>query len=456
MKIRYKLTLLFILIVAIILVAASLSIYFFSANYRIEDFYNRLHSKASNTAQLLIQIEEVSPELLEKMERNNPYSLPNERITIYNFKNQVLYSSDTLQSLKVTADFLDQIRLHETIRFNAGDYEILGFLYKDRYDRFVVIIGATDIYGLSKLKNLRTILTIVIAISILIVSVAGWIYSGRFLKPISNFIKRADEISITSLNLRLETGNEQDEMTLLAKTFNVMLDRLEGSFEIQKNFIANASHEIRNPLTSITGQLEVTLLKQHSEIDYQDVIKSVLEDIKTLNSLTNRLLLLAQASAENKDSFTKIRIDDTLWAAKEELRKRKQDFIINIDFDPMLDDDNKLTINGDKQLIYVAIINLLENGCKYSASNSVDVYVQYYKKHITMSFFNNGIPILKEEFDTIFEPFNRGKNAQQIKGHGIGLSLVKRIIILHDGAISFRSHYGKTIFKVRLPLINRN
>ena len=121
--------------------------------------------------------------------------------------------------------------------------------------------------------------------------VAGWFYSGRALKPISDVVKKVEEISITSLNLRVFEGNGKDEIGRLAKTFNNMLERLETSFGMQKNFIANASHELRTPLTSINGQLEVLMMKDRSTDDYKSALGSVLDDIKSLIDLSNRLLL---------------------------------------------------------------------------------------------------------------------------------------------------------------------
>lgn len=153
MNIRTKLTLLFIVIVAVIITLASFSIYYSSADYRQDDFYNRLMNKAINTAKLLIEVEEVDASLLRRIERDNPLSLPREKIIIYNFKNEILFSTDEEKEIKINSNLLDQIRLEDQIRFTQGEFEVLGFLYSDKYDRFVVVTGAVDIYGL---KNFKT------------------------------------------------------------------------------------------------------------------------------------------------------------------------------------------------------------------------------------------------------------------------------------------------------------
>ena len=111
----------------------------------------------------------------------------------------------------------------------------------------------------------------------------------------------------------------------LAKTFNKMLERLETSFAMQKNFIANASHELRTPLTSINGQLEVLMMKDRSTAEYKTALRSVLDDIRSLIDLSNRLLLIARTSAEGPVNFNKkIRIDEILWQAQEEIIKIQQ------------------------------------------------------------------------------------------------------------------------------------
>ena len=282
MQIRKKLTLQFIIIVALILALSLLAIYFFSADYRRDDFYNRLLNKGTNSAKLLIEVEEIDAGLLRRIDQDNPMSLPKEIIAIYNYKNELLYGSDNDELLHIHQELLDCIRLEQEIRYRQGNHEILGFLYADKFDRFVVIIGAVDIYGLKKLHNLQTVIFLVFAISILVVFVSGSIYAAKALKPISRVVEQVNNITITSLNLKVDEGNGKDEIALLAATFNKMLSRLEAAFKIQKNFIANASHELRTPLTAITGQLEVALIKQRTPAAYQEILLSVLDDIKRL------------------------------------------------------------------------------------------------------------------------------------------------------------------------------
>lgn len=443
MDIRKKLTYRFILIVAVILFFSCVAIYISSANYREENFYDRLINKARNTAKLLIEVEEVDAALLHRIEKDNPMSLPEEKIIIYNYKNQELFNTDNKNELQVGREFLDQIRLEGEIRYKHNGHEVIGFMFTDTYDRFVVIAAAKDIFGIRKLRNLRNILFFVFGSGIIAVSISGWIYAGRALSPISKVVERVNKISISSLNLRLDEGENNDEIAQLASTFNNMLDRLEKSFIMQKNFIANASHELRTPLTAITGQLEVELMKDRKAEEYRSTMVSVLEDMKNLNTISNRLLLLAQASSEtSRVDFEPLRIDDILWQVQAELVKRHPDFNITINFSDKMEDEEQLIITGNTQLLKTALTNLMENGCKYSSNHSVEISVEPYTAHLFILFRDNGIGIDPEDIKLIFQPFTRGRNVIGYKGHGIGLSLVERIVQLHEGSITVESQPG--------------
>jgi signal transduction histidine kinase len=456
MQIRTRLTIQFLLIVAIIMILSSISIYLSSAGYRKEDFYSRLVNKANITARLLIEVEEVDAVLLRKIEKDNPVSLPNEKIIIYDYNNQVLYTSDEENTIIVNDKLLDEIRLDGEVRFKYKEYEVLGFLFTAKYDRFVVIAAASDIYGIKKLKNLRNILVLVSSSSLILFLIAGWFFSGRALKPISGVIKQVDKITITSISNRVNEGNDKDEIAHLAHTFNKMLGRLETAFKAQKNFIANASHELRTPMTAITGQLEVLLIKDRTEEEYRRAVDSVLEDMKDLNQLSNRLLIMAQASSEGPETdFKPVRVDEVTWQAREDLIRRFHEYNIIVTLSEDLDDERKLTVNGDELLIKTAIINLMDNGSKYSPDHKVMVHLGSENNNLFIIFTDTGIGIEQDDLVDIFKPFYRGKNVLKIKGHGIGLSLVEIIVTLHKGTIQIDSApQTGTVVKVNFPIYN--
>jgi len=443
MQIRTRLTLQFLLIGGIIMIIASAAIYFSSANFRQEDFYNRLRNKARSTARLLLDADNIDPNRVSELEKDNPVNLYNEKIIIINFLDDIIYSSDKEKEIKYSTTILENARLLQRVTYKQGSYQVIGTLYSAKFDRFVVIAAATDIAGHAFLKKLRIILIVVCIISIFIFSVAGWLYSGRALKPVSDMIRNVEEISITSLNLRVPVLHENDELGKLARTFNNMLERLEASFGTQKVFISNASHELRTPLTSINGQLEVLMLKERSSEEYQEALASVLDDIKSLIDLSNRLLLIARTSTQNPlKQERKIRIDEILWQAQEEAKKFNDNYKISISLDPSLTDSDQMLVDGDESLLKVAVSNLIDNACKYSSDNSVNIRILQSGKWVEVHFEDSGIGIPEVDLEKVFEPFYRSSNALTYRGSGIGLQLVNQIIKSHNGLIKLTSQVG--------------
>lgn len=444
MQIRTRLTLQILLMSAIIMIVASTAIYVFSASYRRYDFNSRLRNKATNTAKLLFEVYNRDADLLLKFEKGNPLNLPNERIIILDFLNDTIYSSDENGEIAIRNDILERVRLNRRVAYRQDNFEVTGILFTRGYYRYIIVAAATDEPGFLKLRNLKLILILVCLMSLLLFFIAGWIYSGKALKPISHVIKQVEDISITSLNLRVPEGNGTDEIGRLAKTFNNMLERLESSFALQKDFIANASHELRTPLTSINGQLEVLMMKERSTAEYKSALNSVLEDIKSLIDLSNRLLLIARTSAENPVNFNKkIRIDEIVWQVKDELKRYNKDCRIAISIDDSLTDSDHMLITGDEFLLKTAVSNIIDNACKYSSDHSVDIRLERFERGIRVLFRDRGIGIPDEDIKKIFEPFYRGSNSGAVHGSGIGLPLVSQIIKIHNGKINLKSKKGE-------------
>jgi signal transduction histidine kinase len=385
---------------------------------------------------------------VNSIQNENPVKFHNEKIIILDSKDDTIYSTDASKEIKLRKEVLDQVRAGLKVYYLQNSYEVLGTLYIAGSDPYVVMAAATDPEGSIYLSKLRIILIIVCFISLVLFFVTGWLYSGRALKPISDVVKKVEEITITSLDLRIYEGNGTDEIGRLAKTFNNMLERLETAFAVQKVFIANASHELRTPLTSINGQLEVLLMKERSAPEYKNALGSVLDDIRALIDLSNRLLLIARTSAEGPVNFNqKVRIDEILWQVREEMLRFNTDFQIQISIDPSLTDYDQMMIAGDESLLKVAISNIIDNACKYSEDHKVLVKLQFIQNQIGVIFEDRGIGISHEDLTRIYEPFYRGRNALTYKGTGIGLPLVNQIIKNHNGhlMVSSELNAGTTV-----------
>ncbi|MFZ9847693.1 MAG: sensor histidine kinase, partial [Flavobacteriales bacterium] len=217
------------------------------------------------------------------------------------------------------------------------------------------------------------------------------------------------------------------------------LSRVEKAFELQKSFVSNASHELRTPLTSITGHIEVALMKERDIVEYQTVLMSLLDDMKNLNKLSNGLLALTQAEISLPHAnINPVRIDELLWLSRKEIIKHNPDFYVDIQIMDFTEDESKLIILGNEFLLKSAIMNLMENACKFSPDHAVKVSFSM-KNNIELTFADRGIGISQDDLKNILEPFFRGVNAKSIPGHGLGLSLTHKIITMHKGNFSIHS-----------------
>jgi signal transduction histidine kinase len=440
LNIRSRLTLQFTYIVTFILILFSVIIYYFSASYREAEFYTRLEKKALTTAKLLIEVKEVDYNLLKIIDKNSLNSLHEEKVMIYDDQDNQIYNSLDNDSIQVSKPFLEKIRKLKNIRYHEGTNEVVGLIFTLKSDNYVVIASAFDKYGRIKLHNLIWIILVGFFISISSTVLFGRIYANKALKPMSDVVKQVDKITISSLNMRVNEGNGMDEIAQLAITFNHMLERLESAFEMQRSFVSNASHELRTPLTSITGQIEVSLMNPRTQDEYKTILESALEDIKNLNALSNGLLDLAKASSDiSAIAIHPLRIDEILWETRAALLERKKDYKISIQFRETIEDDNELMVAGNDHLLKTAMINLMDNACKFSPDKSAEVFLSTKDQLVVIEFTDKGIGIDPLEKEQIFHPFFRAKNAKNISGNGLGLTLTEKIIRMHRGTISIES-----------------
>lgn len=189
--------------------------------------------------------------------------------------------------------------------------------------------------------------------------------------------------------------------------------------------------------------------------EYQQALQSLLDDTRTLVELTNGLLTLAQSGIEKQRfQFSPVRVDEILFAAQNELGKAHPNYHFLIEYEAFPDDESLLTTAGNEHLLKTAFLNLMDNACKFSDDHAARIRFTANGHTINISFSDNGAGIPKEEQEMIFSPFYRGSNIQSsVKGYGIGLSLCRRIVQLHNGTITVQSAPQKgSRFEVSLPL----
>jgi signal transduction histidine kinase len=263
MKIRNKITAIFTVLTGSLLLGIFLFIYYFTYRYTKNEFYERLKERANIAAQFYFEEDEISTHVYNTIREKHMQILPEEKEAYYRVNISKLTLEDN-SAREFPASFYDQIFRNNFAELKTGETFHTGILYSDNQGDFIVVVSAQDRYGQTKMKYLRNILIVAFLFGLGGIFFLGRFYSGRALKPISAITKKANEITASNLHLRIHTGTTNDELSELANTFNNMLDRLESSFEMQNNFINNASHELRNPLTAILGETEVILKKERS------------------------------------------------------------------------------------------------------------------------------------------------------------------------------------------------
>ena len=449
MQIRSRLTLQFILIVAIIMVMALVFIYYeFSLKVKNE-FYGNLKSKAIMTADMVISsgaFHHKENKTTEEYENIPSYT---ENISVYNQQNKRLYSFNPLPD-DIPDRVLEQIRSSEGFRFDHKHYKALGIVYKDRNETQYTIV-AEAVFTSEALAFLKRILWIVFFLLTGLVAIGGWIFSGQALAPINQIMNQVDSILPANMSqrLKLQRHNYKDELDRLVETFNKLLSRIERAFLNQKMFVSYLSHELKNPISVIVNQLEVTLQKEREKEEYVHILHSVLEDAKNLNVVTNNLMQLSRITFENNDvEFKNLRIDELIWISKEDLLKVHADYKINFEIKNLPEDENELFFRGNESLIKSALINIMENGCKYSPDKTVDVRLSMSdQKLIRLDIENMGTGLSDTEAELIFKPYYRKPTDKAVRGHGVGLSLVSQIMAIHnidisvDTAVPGRTHF---------------
>lgn len=447
MNIRTRLTLLFTLLVASIMLLFSLSIYYLYNQYRENEFQQRLENNAITATQLRDRHALTSRDQLATMLA--------EQVVVYDQAEREVYRSKLSNPVfQLAPEIRQQVRQGRMIRMRQDTLEAVAMRFSSKGQIYVVVASGYDRFGFNKLGRLRQILFFGWLLSLIVVGVAGWLFSSDALRPVAELIEQAKAISATNIHQRLRVGRQRDELSRLAITFNDMLERLELAFVNQKSFVSHASHELRTPLAVMMSQIEVALMQTRTPASYETSLRELLDTVKGMISMVNGLIELVRANSDAVTlNYQPIRVDELLWQARSAILAKNPRYQIAIDFESMPDQEEDLILLGEGPLLTTAFQSLMENGCNYSANNSVAVTLAFTPDLMRLNFVDQGYGIPATDLPHVFEPFYRADNVMAIKGYGIGLALTQRIINLHKGHIQIESVEKKgTIATVTFPL----
>jgi signal transduction histidine kinase len=458
MPVRLKITLVFSSIVFCILGLVFLIIYFYAAKNRRDYIDARLTSMAVTTGHFLSRAESFNPSLIEKIDSLTAVAFTHKTVQAYDQMNRKIYSfnDDEEDALPADNKELSDARATSKLYYLIKKRDVIFYHYIENNFDLVIVAAGYDDFGRQYLNRLLFILLMSFLAGTIIAVLLGYLFSSRLLRPLGRIAFEANEISAQNLTRRIDTGKSRDEWYYLSDTLNRLLDRLQESFDLQRRFVANASHELSTPLTSISSQLEVTLQKERSTSEYQRVMHSIYHDVQHMGRLTHTLLELAKASASKGGIEIKpIRIDEILLRMPSEAAKIDKTYSVFLEFGELPEEEDNLVVFGNEELLFTAIKNIVLNACKYSKNQRAVITLKANEKNISVAVKNVGAGIPPHEFENIFQPFYRIEENRIAGGFGLGLSLAKRIVKLHNGEISVYSRPGEeTIFTLHLSSTN--
>jgi heavy metal sensor kinase len=295
-------------------------------------------------------------------------------------------------------------------------------------------------------------------------SLGGQFLANKALKPVDHITQTARLITSQNLNQRIKPLKVKDEISRLIETFNEMISRLDKSFQQIKQFSSDASHELKTPLTILKGEVEVALRKERAAQEYEQILRSNLEEINRMSTIVEDLLLLSKTEFEEVPLHKEhVHLTEILRDVVVQVTILAQAKQIHIH---MSNSDGDITVLGDALRIRELLLNLIENGIKYTPERgSVSITLETEKKpegsaggpigFVKIIVSDTGIGIEKKDQEKIFDRFFRVDKARSREqgGSGLGLSICKWIVEAHQGEISVESELGRgSSFIVKLPL----
>lgn len=454
MTIQKKTALIFTGFTATILLLLSFTAYFFMNVFAFQDYYKRLEIRGIISAkaqleehhgQLRAIYNDIREKHLEPMPEEKEFFFPSDSLSVF-IKSSI--------AANLPGSFFTNLKAKKTANYKTGNYFYTGIVYTSGSRDYIVIVSAQNAESVKYTRILKRILAGCWMGGILLAYTSGLFFSRHTFKPVRQIIDKVKTIGVENLHLRLEDRKDNDEVAVLASTFNNMLSRLETSFETQNNFVSNASHELRTPLTAIYGEAEIALSRQRNEDEYRQSLEIILAQAEKLQHLTDSLLNLAQTGFDGKkQNMTPIRIDELLVEVKNTINNLIPNNKIQIDLGELPISEDNLMINGSYNLLKLGLSNVMENACKYSENEVVTVKLTSENGKLSITVKDKGIGIPEEELKYIYDPFFRASNTGNYKGYGIGLPLTRNIIRLHKGEIKVQSKVkGGTTVILSLPI----
>ncbi|MGJ1434054.1 ATP-binding protein [Sphingobacterium spiritivorum] len=444
----YNKTLYFSIGILIVYTVLFVTFIFYSiSNFAFSDFYKRLELRRKLAAERLLNTDHSGDQ--QHLQTEYIENLFNQK----EFMAEIDKQGNFRSIVEFPTDLSGQISKNGPSNFKDGKIFYSTNIYQKDGRNYLIGVSAENYFYTHHLAYLRNLLFISLLFACLLIIVISMIVKRSFLKPIHKIIKEVEIIGSESLYLRLNESKDKSVLNKLAATFNSMLNRIETSFETQKNFISNASHELNTPLTSIIVTADLALSKQRTDEEYRTALTRIMDAAGHLEKKTHALLLLARTGYEgNKINFKPTRVDQAVMDAELMVKQINNKFRIKTDFSLLPEDSMRLKVNGVLPLLHLAFSNIISNACKYSADQTAYIALGASKDKVVIVIKDNGIGIPEKELKHIYDPYFRASNTLNYSGYGIGLPLARNIIHMHNGQLRVSSVEGQgTTVTIELP-----
>lgn len=448
MKIKDRIALYFTLISTSLLFAVLCVVYFTFMKFLQADFFERLTDRTMVTAKLYLEADEISRDALNEVRHKYLQKLNGEVTRIYDYKNRATFIGDSAQYWTKAA--IEKVRRNKRLKYTDGERQVVGIYYKDNQGDFVILASATDQGSHDRLVKLLKIMVFVfVMISIIVLLLSRWI-AEKMLQPLKKFMTEVKQIGLKNMEFRVEERNTEDEISLIAKNFNQLMNELEQAFILQKTFVANASHELRTPVTRMMMAAELALSKDRDSDSYQKAIQSMLDDAEKMDHIITGLLALAKMDVELIQSqLNPVRIDELLIKIQQEWQQQKNleiEIIINLA-------GSQPQVLANVVLLQIVFDNIISNGFKFSDNKKVTCTLKRNAENLVVEISDQGKGISASEREEVFKPFYTRSKELGKTGEGMGLYMAHKIINLFKGKIEISSSgTQKSTFIITLPL----
>lgn len=453
MNLKNKISFIVSLLFTVIFAISATVVYILFADFRQEEFETRLEEKAVSTIKLLVEVEEIDQHLLKIIDQNSIHKLYNEKILIFDTNFHLIYSSLDDTKINWNKTDLSYLKKHKHFYRKEFEQEIFGIFYDTNTRDYYALISASDTVGKRKLKYLLYILIGTYIVFTIICWFITTYVVKRLLFPVDIFYQTLKGINENNLNTRVPVKKKKDEIDLLANEFNQMLQRIDISYQKQKEFTAHASHELRTPIARIMSQIENKIIDTDASGIENVYLKNILNDVNQISDLISSLLLLSKIGNSTAVGNEICRIDELIFESTEKINMIYPDIKLNLDILHSDFEEHTLEIRGNKSLLEIAFTNLIKNAYKYSDNKTVSISITSKEDALIIAISNTGPTVLESEQKNLFDPFMRGENSKNKSGVGLGLPIVQRIIVQHNAEIMYQATDSKTnTFYITFPL----